>query len=205
MRNLIVITGLLLTGGAVGGEVGNASSVDGDTASDPAFTMSAIDWSSAETAPVPAGLLPHEGLALDAGLPRDLPAAAAPSGNPDPIPTDWRVLLGLDYQTGEVTDALKERDGKVVSIPGFMVPFEDGITGVNEFLLVPYFGACIHTPPPPPNQMVYIRMADGATVDVNIWDAVVIEGVLEVTEVESTYGPVGHKVTGLELKPYSPR
>ncbi len=120
----------------------------------------------------------------------------------DPIPTDWRVLLGLNYQTGAVSPALKDREGKIVSIPGFMVPFEDGMTGVDEFLLVPYFGACIHTPPPPPNQMVYVRMEGGSKVDVNIWDAVVIEGVLDVAPIDSPYGSVGHQVLGQRLRPY---
>lgn len=121
----------------------------------------------------------------------------------DPIPTDWRVLLGLNYETGEISQALEDRQGEMVSIPGFMVPFEDSMTGVNEFLLVPYFGACIHTPPPPPNQIVYVRMEGGATVDVNIWDAIVLEGVLDVAPIESPYGTVGHQVLGREIKPYT--
>ncbi|TVP55514.1 MAG: DUF3299 domain-containing protein [Gemmatimonadales bacterium] len=132
-----------------------------------------------------------------AGIPRPAGFLAA-----DPIPTDWRVLLGLNYQTGAVSAALKDREGRIVSIPGFMVPFEDGMTGVDEFLLVPYFGACIHTPPPPPNQMVYVRMEGGAKVDVNIWDAVVIEGVLDVASIDSPYGSVGHQVLGQRLRPY---
>lgn len=124
------------------------------------------------------------------------------AAEPDPIPTDWRVLLGLNYETGQVSQALEDRAGQVVSIPGFMVPFEDGMTGVTEFILVPYFGACIHMPPPPPNQMVYVRMEGGATVDVNIWDAVVIEGVLDVEPIDSPYGSVGHQVVGKTLRPY---
>ena len=56
--------------------------------------------------------------------------------------------------TFNVVEAL---DGKLVRIPGFVLPFEYSESGkITEFLLVPYFGACIHTPPPPPNQMVYV-------------------------------------------------
>jgi hypothetical protein len=79
-------------------------------------------------------------------------SASGPTRVADPIDTDWRTLLGLNYMTGETTEALESRRGKEVRIPGFMVPFEDGMAGVNEFLLVPYFGACIHTPPPPPTR-----------------------------------------------------
>lgn len=120
----------------------------------------------------------------------------------DPVETNWRTLLGLDYRTGEVSPELEARRGKVVRIPGFMVPFEDGADGVDEFLLVPYFGACIHTPPPPPNQIVYIHMDRGQRVPVNIWDAIWIEGILDIQSIESPYGTVGHQVLGMAIHPY---
>src|SRR5687768_227568 len=69
---------------------------------------------------------------------------------------DWRMLAGLDYNTGEMTPALSQANGKRVRVPGYMVPLDDSASGVDEFILVPYYGACIHTPPPPPNQMVYV-------------------------------------------------
>jgi hypothetical protein len=46
--------------------------------------------------------------------------------------------------------------GQVVRIPGFVVPLEDSKEGLKEFLLVPYFGACIHSPPPPANQIIHV-------------------------------------------------
>ena len=49
-------------------------------------------------------------------------------------------------------------DGQLVRIPGYALPLEFSGVGVKEFLLVPYFGACIHVPPPPPNQMVFVRL-----------------------------------------------
>jgi hypothetical protein len=132
----------------------------------------------------------------------EAPGSATGTAAADPIDTDWRTLLGLNYQTGEITEALADRRGKPVRIPGFMVPFEDGMSGVNEFLLVPYFGACIHTPPPPPNQIVYVRMEGSKRVEVNIWDAVYVEGVLDIESIESPYGTVGHQVLGSAVKPY---
>jgi len=132
----------------------------------------------------------------------DLPGSGFIAPSADPIDTDWRTLLGLNYRTGQTTEALESRRGKSVRIPGFMVPFEDGMSGVNEFLLVPYFGACIHTPPPPPNQIVYVRMERGQRVEVNIWDAVYVEGVLDIESIESPYGTVGHQVLGSAVKPY---
>ena len=50
-------------------------------------------------------------------------------------------------------------DGAAIRIPGYVVPLEQGKGGVTEFLLVPYFGACIHTPPPPSNQILRVTAA----------------------------------------------
>lgn len=54
-----------------------------------------------------------------------------------------------------------ELDGREVQIPGYVLPLEYAGTEITEFLLVPYVGACIHGPPPPPNQIVHVRIPDG--------------------------------------------
>jgi uncharacterized protein len=48
-------------------------------------------------------------------------------------------------------------DGQIVRIPGYLLPLEFSGKQVSEFLLVPWVGACIHTPPPPPNQIVQVK------------------------------------------------
>lgn len=55
--------------------------------------------------------------------------------------------------------------GKVVRLPGYLLPLEMVEQRAVEFLLVPTVGACIHTPPPPANQMVFVRYDDGFDVD----------------------------------------
>jgi hypothetical protein len=115
---------------------------------------------------------------------------------------DWRLLAGLDYENGVISPGLKEVDGKRVRVPGYMVPLDDSATGVTEFILVPYYGACIHTPPPPPNQMVYVRMDEGKSVDVNLWDPIWIEGELNVAEIDSPYGAISHQLRGISVAPY---
>jgi len=54
-------------------------------------------------------------------------------------------------------------DGKNVRIPGYVLPTELSDGKVVEFLLVPYVGACVHTPPPPANQMVHVKVDEGFT------------------------------------------
>ncbi|HKK93272.1 MAG TPA: DUF3299 domain-containing protein [Longimicrobiales bacterium] len=120
----------------------------------------------------------------------------------DPIELSWRQLAELDYENGEMSDILREADGKVVKIPGFTVPLEDFANRATEFLLVPYVGACVHTPPPPPNQLVYIEMADGEATQLYGWDPVWLEGTLRIEMTESVYGSVGYVVEGTRLYPY---
>ncbi len=120
----------------------------------------------------------------------------------DPIELSWRQLAGLDYRTGELTEVLRDADGKVVKIPGFTVPLEDFAERATEFLLVPYVGACVHTPPPPPNQLVYIEMSDGEPAQLYGWDPVWMEGTLKIEMTESVYGSVGFVVEGTRLYPY---
>jgi len=66
-------------------------------------------------------------------------------------------------------------DGKMIRIPGYVLPLEFSGTKVTEFLLVPWVGACIHTPPPEPNQIVYVK-PDKAFDIRRMFDAVWVTG-----------------------------
>lgn len=121
-----------------------------------------------------------------------------------PIELDWYRLEALDVRTAVVPPSLREVDGALVRLPGYLVPIEDDLRRSAEFLMVPYFGACVHVPPPPENQMVYVRMAEGKEIDLfsNGWDPVWIIGYLHVEPIESPYGRVGYHLDGLSSEPY---
>ncbi len=68
-----------------------------------------------------------------------------------------------------------ELDGKLVRLPGYLLPLEFNGKLVSEFLLVPWIGACIHTPPPPPNQIVHVK-ADKPFETAGAFDAVWVTG-----------------------------
>ncbi|MBK3516739.1 DUF3299 domain-containing protein [Carboxylicivirga marina] len=74
---------------------------------------------------------------------------------------------------------VNELDGIKVKMPGFLLPLEMVDNKATEFLLVPWVGACIHTPPPPINQIVFIKFMKGHTSDMN-FEAVWVEGVMSV-------------------------
>lgn len=94
--------------------------------------------------------------------------------------------------------------GQKVRIPGFVVPLEDSKDGLKEFLLVPYFGACIHSPPPPANQIIHILPKTPAK-DLRSMDAVWIHGVLTTDRTDSYMGAAGYRIEAVEVLPYQER
>ena len=121
------------------------------------------------------------------------------SGNA--VEVDWKLLGELDYISGKAPSELQTLDGKEVRIPGFMVPLEDEMKNVTEFLLVPSPQACIHVPPPPPNQMVLVEMdaSAGAKVEFGpIW----IYGKLSLHSKRHQYGESSFVMKGEHIEPY---
>jgi hypothetical protein len=152
-------------------------------------------------------------------------AGHAPAQLTAPMQLDWKSLLpenerrttrpaappaAHDYlsegdmvalQTGSF-EPNREFEGRLVKIPGFVVPLERAASGlISEFLLVPYFGACIHLPPPPPNQVVYVTMRAGSglkTIDSAMW----VTGTLRVAVQKSSMGSAVYTLDGEHMQPY---
>jgi hypothetical protein len=129
---------------------------------------------------------------------------AATHGADNAVTVGWGQLqtLNLDLPLAKQSSAAQKLDGKMVNIPGFMVPLEDDLDHVDEFLLVPYAGACIHVPPPPPNQMVYVKMNGATKIHVTFTDPIVVTGQLKISTVVSPYGDVSYEMSALSVKPY---
>ncbi len=92
-------------------------------------------------------------------------------------------------------------DGKRVKLAGFVVPLERKGDAVLELLLVPYFGACIHTPPPPANQVVHVILKKPAQ-GLKMMDAFWVSGTLSLQHGDSSLGIYGYRMTGERLDPY---
>ncbi len=101
-------------------------------------------------------------------------------------------------QSGSVRTEL---NGSKVKIPGFVVPLEGDANTLTEFLLVPYFGACIHVPPPPPNQIIYVNFPKGAPVQ-QLWDVVYIVGTLKTATVTTELAQTGYIIEGEAIEEY---
>ncbi|XBQ14897.1 MAG: DUF3299 domain-containing protein [Oceanicaulis sp.] len=102
-------------------------------------------------------------------------------------------------QTFNVVDDL---DGERVRIPGYILPFDFSGSGeVTRFLLVPYVGACIHVPPPPPNQLVYVTTETPITVE-RMWDPVFAEGVMRTERQDNELGDAAYTLELIAVTPY---
>ena len=93
------------------------------------------------------------------------------------------------YQNALVsTRVVGELNGENIRMPGFLVPLEfDNSMNITQFFLVPYFGACIHLPPPPPNQMVLVEYPQGFAPD-SLFEPYWVEGKLSTQVVENEVG-----------------
>jgi len=114
---------------------------------------------------------------------------------------NWRQLGDLDYVSQNIPDSLKQYDQKLVRIPGFMVPLEDNQSAVTEFLLVSNPQACIHVPPPPPNQMVYVKAEEGKKIKAQ-FGPVWVHGVLNISVKKHMYGESSFQMTAEKVEPY---
>lgn len=139
------------------------------------------------------------------------------------IPADWRLdklmeeynadnLSDEDPRAKELMDKIKrfwkeapvvhDYDGKLVKLPGFVVPLETDAKTIQEFLLVPYYGACIHTPPPPANQTVYVVTEKGHAYQGQLFDTVWVTGTLRVDKLSSELGDAGYRIEARLVEPY---
>ena len=93
-----------------------------------------------------------------------------------------------------------------VRLPGYVVPLDADRSNRREFLIVPYWGACIHTPPPPANQIVLVRPMPGSKVRKvpESMDVVWIEGELKEGRVSTSAGVSGYLLEAVNMYPYVP-
>jgi len=138
------------------------------------------------------------------------------------VPANWdpfKDFKGLNFQTlddgdpraSEILKKMREAwdnaptnpaiVGQVVRLPGFVVPLEDSKEGLKEFLLVPYFGACIHSPPPPANQIVHVLPKSPAK-GLRSMDTVWIVGTVTTLRTDSYMGASSYRIEATSVLPY---
>jgi len=109
------------------------------------------------------------------------------------------------------TAVVEALDGKDVRMPGYLLPLEVNQNKVTEFLLVPYVGACIHVPPPPPNQIVHVKVLEkGGYRNNALFDPVWVTGKMHIKSmnkelflVDGSAGiEIGYTMQASQIDPY---
>lgn len=141
---------------------------------------------------------------------QDMIPADAPPLPPPAVLHDLNQLADiLTEETGPAAEqqypnapVVPELHGLRVKLPGYIVPLTiDESSRITEFLLVPYFGACIHVPPPPSNQIVYVHSEGGVAMG-EMWQPYWIEGRLKVESFSSDMGSTGYSAEAEQVYRY---
>ena len=126
---------------------------------------------------------------------------------------NFDTLSDSDPRTAALQQAMRETwrnapsnadlQGAVVRIAGYLVPLQVSPAGMQTFLLVPYFGACIHMPPPPSNQVILVQPKQPAT-GFRAMDSVWVSGTLEREHSDSVMGASSWRMAADEVHRAAP-
>jgi uncharacterized protein len=132
----------------------------------------------------------------------NLDANLAMMSDADPRAQELVLRMQEVWEKAPVEPSL---DGARIRIAGFMVPLDEAKGEVSEFLLVPYFGACIHVPPPPANQIIDV-IPDKPVKGFHMMDAVWVKGVLRTIHSENRAGmgmaSAGYRLDAVDIEAF---
>lgn len=138
------------------------------------------------------------------------------------VPKDWDPakdfnalnLAGLQDSDPRATEALEKLrqawdkaptepsvSGRKIRIAGFALPLDVQAKKVTEFLIVPYFGACIHSPPPPANQIIHAQSAKPLS-GIKVMEPIWAYGTLHLERNQSHWGTSGYKLSIDKISAY---
>jgi len=134
----------------------------------------------------------------------DLVPAGAPS------PDDVNALLGI-HDPGDAPppgqtqiddpEVVTAYNDKTIRMPGYLVPLDFQSEGSKQFLLVPYFGACIHVPPPPPNQIVYVTTEEPYRSQ-GLFEPVYVTGLFTVATTSTELADVAYALSAEDIEAF---
>ena len=114
----------------------------------------------------------------------------------DPVARQWQQILNS-------AKVVEKYNNTKVRVPGFIVPLEfDSEQNVTSFFLVPYFGACIHVPPPPPNQIIFVSGAKNLKADM-IYSPFWISGTLTTEVMTHDLGQSAYSIKADTIEEYT--
>ncbi|MFT5796278.1 MAG: hypothetical protein ACI84R_000324 [Candidatus Azotimanducaceae bacterium] len=128
-----------------------------------------------------------------------------PAGQPFIPPMIQELLqndqVPLSSQQPESMGVRTDWNGQIVRLPGFIVPIEYSGTGVTAFMLVPFVGACIHVPPPPANQLVFVTTNDPYE-STGLFEAVNVIGMFGTASMSTQLADIAYALSADQIKPF---
>lgn len=147
--------------------------------------------------PLRAQAAPFREITWDDLIPPGVPySEIVGEGEKDEQNDIWNPIF--DENATKLNTAL---DGVSVKLPGYIIPLDTGAEGVTSFVLVPYVGACIHVPPPPPNQLVFVTTATPWPSD-SLWDAIWVYGRLSARLQSTEIAETGYQIAAENIEIY---
>jgi hypothetical protein len=123
------------------------------------------------------------------------------------IPNSFRGLMPHD-QEAPLTSQQPASSGvrtdwnrQIVRLPGFIVPIDYNGAGVTAFILVPYTGACVHVPPPPANQLVFVTTPTPYESN-DLFEPVNVIGMFGVSSLRTHLAEIGYALSADKIEPY---
>ncbi|NNL17888.1 MAG: DUF3299 domain-containing protein [Boseongicola sp.] len=147
--------------------------------SDPALAEDFIDLEWEDLLPEGQTFVPN---VLQGLIPHDETALASQQSASTGVRTDW--------------------NGKIVRLPGFVVPLDFSGQGVSAFILVPFVGACVHVPPPPANQLVLVTVSEPFESK-GLYEPVNVIGMFGTTSIRTQLAEVGYALSADRIEPYT--
>lgn len=158
--------------------------------------MRAVLPATASPAPVEAAEVELDWLAM---MPKEELAAMERGDAPEVEHNGNRQMA--QFGTFRTVDSVLNRP---VRLPGYVVPLANSADGrLTEFLFVPYYGACIHVPPPPPNQIVHVKLSEPVPMP-DIYAPFFLSGSLRAERLNDELAGSAYTMADARLKPYEP-
>ncbi len=146
-------------------------------------------------------------VAMASAKPKTFFNGATPRGDdgspPPPPKPEGRWMSSPVQKRDTPTTIVTELNGKKVRIGGYIVPLDFEKTKITEFLLVPFVGACIHVPPPPANQIIYVKSENGVEIG-GTFDPVTVTGKLTAAQTFTGLAETGYSIEADTVEPRTP-
>jgi len=125
-----------------------------------------------------------------------MPTNWVPSAPEDQAFFEGQTLDGdiIELPKSDFAPIVKTLDTQRLKLPGYMIPIKFNDSSVSEFLLVPYVGACVHTPAPPANQIVYVSLKQPLLTE-DLWAPVWVSGIMKAQMSMTQYATAGYHIT----------